>query len=185
MKKLIALCCAMLIFCGCSLGKEMSNTPTKKVEEFLSKYQTLDDDVLESLNNVIDEDIMFNATQRENYRDLMKKHYKNLTYEIKDEKIDGDKATVTAEIEVTDYTKILEEASKTKEKNPEKFHDDNKNIDESKFLDYRLEKLKDASDTVKYTVDFKLTKEDDTWKLEPLSNENEQKIHGMYTKERS
>lgn len=182
MKKLIALCCAILIFCGCSLGKEMSNTPTKKVEEFLSKYQSLDDNVMESLNNVIDEDITFNTTQRNNYRDLMKKHYKNLTYHVKNEKIDGDTATVTTEVEVTDYTKILEEADEARKKTPEKFYDDTKTFDESKFMDYRLEKLKDASDTVKYTIDFKLSKKDGTWEMDKLSDENEQKIHGMYRK---
>ena len=113
-----------------------------------------------------------------------KKHYQNLTYEIKDEKIDGNKATVTAEIEVTDYTNILEEADKVLKETPEKFQDESKNFDESKFMDYRLEKLKDASDTVTYTVNFHLTKKDGTWEMDPLSDEQEQKIHGMYRNER-
>lgn len=184
MKKLIGICCALMLFCGCSLGEDMTNTPTKKTEEFLSKYQTLDGDVLDSLDNVIDEDVNFNTAQRDQYRELMKKHYQNLTYEIKDEKIDGNKATVTAEIEVTDYTNILEEADKVLKETPEKFQDESKNFDESKFMDYRLEKLKDASDTVTYTVNFHLTKKDGTWEMDLLSDEQEQKIHGMYRNER-
>ena len=51
-------------------------------------------------------------------------------------------------------------------------------------MDYRLEKLKDASDTVTYTVNFHLTKKDGTWEMDPLSDEQEQKIHGMYRNER-
>ena len=99
----------------------------------------------------------FNTSQRDQYRELMKKHYQNLTYEIKDEKVDGDQATVTTEMEVTDYTNILEEADQALQETPDKFQDESQNLDDSKFMDYRLEKLKDASDTVKYTIDFKVT----------------------------
>ena len=31
---------------GCSIGEDMSNTPTKRVEEYLNNYQTLDSNVL-------------------------------------------------------------------------------------------------------------------------------------------
>ena len=47
-------------------------------------------------------------------------------------------------------------------------------------MDYRLEKLKEADETVKYDMTFHLTKKDNEWEMDPLTEEQEQKIHGMY-----
>lgn len=178
------ICCFLLSFvfltgCGCENG-QLLNTPTKKVEMFLANYQTLDNDVLEQLDNVIKNKESFTDVQKETYRNIMKKHYQDLTYEIKDEKVDGDSAVVTTEIEVTDYSKIITEADRYKQEHLEEFQNKTGEYDESLFMDYRLKKLKEAKDTVKYTIDFTLTKVDDEWKLDALTNEQENKIHGLY-----
>lgn len=180
MKKLIILCSCLFILTGCNLGREMLNTPTKQVELFLSKYQTLDEEVLKDLNKIVAEEELFNTEQRDIYKNIIKKHYQDLTYKIKEEKIDGDHATVTTEIKVTDYSKILSEAALYKEQNKNEFLDENGNFDTSKYTDYRLEKLKDAKEVVTYTIDFTLTKKEKEWQLDPLSKEEEQKIHGTY-----
>lgn len=180
MKKLIILCSCLFILTGCNLGREMLNTPTKQVELFLSKYQTLDEEVLKDLNKIVAEEELFNTEQRENYKKIIKKHYQDLTYKIKEEKIDGDNATVTTEIKVIDYSKILSEAALYKEQNKNEFSDENGNFVISKYTDYRLEKLKDAKEVVTYTIDFTLTKKEKEWQLDPLSKEEEQKIHGTY-----
>ena len=118
MKK-IALAFSMLmiiLMSGCG-EKTVLNTPTKKVEAFFANYQTLDDNVLAQLDETIDKDDTLTDEQKDEYRELMKKHYKNLKYDVKDEVIDGDKATVTVEIEVTDYTKVMSDADKYLEEN--------------------------------------------------------------------
>jgi len=51
---------------------------------------------------------------------------------------------------------------------------------ESKYIDYRLEKLKNYNEKVKYTIDFYLEKVDKTWVLQDISEEVRQKIHGLY-----
>lgn len=180
MKKILILCSCLLLLTGCNLGKDMLNTPTKQVEVFLSKYQTLDEAVIKDLNKIVAEEELFNTDQRESYKKLMKKHYQDLVYRIKEERIDGDKATVATEIEVTDYSKILSEAELYKVQNKNEFLNSTGEFDNSKFTDYRLEKLKDAKEKVTYTIDFTLTKEDKEWKLDPLSTSDEQKIHGIY-----
>ena len=43
LKKILAICLGIFILVGCT---NTNNTPSKKVEDFLSKYQKLDDDVL-------------------------------------------------------------------------------------------------------------------------------------------
>ena len=45
------------------------------------------------------------------YREIMKNSYKKLAYQIKDQKEDGNTATVTAEIEVVNSGKILSSAN--------------------------------------------------------------------------
>ena len=189
----------------------MDNTPTKKVEKFLDSYKNQDETVLNQLKDMVDTDSLMDDTQKETYQDIIKKQYKDMSYEIKDETIDGDTATVTAEIEVYDYYKINKDAEDYYNKNPDEFKsvtgngivDDAKNATEdiiegakdvtkdakdavtgtnsdSKFVEYRLGKLKDAKDRVKYTIDFKLTKVDNVWTLNDIDDTTRQKIHGLY-----
>ncbi len=161
---------------GCG---NMMNTPTKKVEEFLSKYQTMDSKVLNQLDEVLSDGSFFNDDQREKYRDLMKNQYQNISYKIKDEKVDGDDATVTTEIEVYDYSKAVEESEKYLEEHKDDFYKDDV-LDEEKYMDYKINAMKEIKDKVTYTIDFKLTKKDDAWKLDDISEIDRQKIHGIY-----
>lgn len=180
MKKIVAILGISLLFMtGCTLGVT-NNTPTKQVEMFLSKYQKLDEDVMEDLENVIIADVTFDKERQDKYRDLMKKHYQDLTYDIQDEKIDGDEATVVTQIEVRDYTKAKAETQVYKEKNEKKFQNDKGEYDATKFYDYMLDELAKVDDKVTYTINFKLTKKDGEWKLNDLTDEQEQKIHGIY-----
>lgn len=174
---LIGIFFSISLLTGCG---NMYNTPTKKVEMMLANYQTLNADVMDDLDKVIAEEVRFNSNQREAYRDLMKKHYQDLIYDIKEEKIDGDEATVTVQIEVNDYSKVMKKTKKYLNNNPDKFNDDKGNYDENKFIDYQLEELKKNKERVKYTMDIHLTKKDKEWKLDDLTNEQEQKLHGMY-----
>lgn len=177
MKKLICLCLSVFLLAGCT---DMMNTPTKKVEEFLSKYQTMDSKVLNQLDDVLDKDMTMTKEQKKSYRDLMKRQYQNVTYKIKDEKVDGDNATVEVEIEVYDYNKVIKEAEEYLEDKKEEFLDEDKAVDEVKFMDYKLKQMKDAKDKVKYTINFLLTKKDDEWKMKDISEIDRQKIHGIY-----
>ena len=93
---------AVILLSGCS----MDNTPTKKVENFLDSYRNQDETVINQLKDMVDMDNLMNEDQKNTYSDIMKRQYEDLTYEIKDEVIDGDNATVTVEIEVYDYYKV-------------------------------------------------------------------------------
>lgn len=178
MKKIIIFLTILFVLTGCD--NKLLNTPTKKVEMFFQKYQSLDNDVLEQLDDVTNNEISFNDKQKEEYKELMKKHYQSLKYNIKDEIVDGDTATVTVEIEVTDYSKILEDANNYLEKNKKEFFDKNGEYDETLFNEYRLDKLKKANESVKYTIDMTLTKIDGKWVIDDVSNDTSDKIQGIY-----
>ena len=106
MKKILSIFIFLLLLVGCSL----SNTPTSKVEDLLNKYQRLDSDIEKGIDTVVGEESL-TGVERDRYKKIIEKQYKNLTYQIKDETYNGDVCTVTTEIEVLDYKKIINEVN--------------------------------------------------------------------------
>lgn len=179
MKKILCIMSCLLLVCGCNI-MDMKNTPTKQVEKFFNQYQTLDKNVLASLDGVVNKEMTLTLNQKEKYRDILKNHYEKLDYEIKEETINGDKASVKTEIEVYDYTKTLRKADEMKLIHEEQFHDDAGVYSEELFQDYRLKELKDTKDRVKYTLYVTLTKKDGKWVVDELSEIDQEKILGIY-----
>ena len=109
MKKVFVLVLIIVVFTvGCD---SMMNTPTKRVEEFLNKYQRQDEEVIRQLRDstkMIDTDL--DGDNYIEYTNIIKRQYKDLTYTIKEEMIDGENATVTVEIEVYDYKNAIKES---------------------------------------------------------------------------
>lgn len=175
-KVLLAITLLLLVGCG-----NMMNTPTKRVEEFLAKYQTLDEDVINQLDNVMEDADNMTDEQKEKYHELIKNQYKNLSYKIKNETVDGDTAVVEVEIEVLDYGKAIAESENYLTSNKEEFLDSETNlIDKVKFLTYKIKKMSDVKDKVTYTINFNLTKEDNKWQLSDISDMDRLKLHGLY-----
>ena len=168
MKKILSLFIFLLLLVGCSL----SNSPTSKVEDLLTKYQMLDKDIKDGIEEVVNEETL-TSNQKERYRKIIEKQYKNLTYQVKEEKIDGDTSTINTEIEVIDYKKAINEAvSKYQGKT-------DYTIEE--YNNTKLDALEKAKEKVKYTIEFEVKKDNnDNWKLSSLSNETIKKIQGMY-----
>lgn len=180
-KTIISLSLILTILLGlCGCDNNLNNTPTKQAEIFLGRYQTLDNDVLSDLDRVIAEEESFIATQRDSYKSIMKKHYQELEYEIKDERVDGNKATVIVEIEVDDYSKAINDAENKLITSPEIFNDENGKYDHSKYVDYELNLMKNSKDKVKYTLDLTFTKKDKKWVIDKLSDTDMEKINGTY-----
>ena len=178
MKKLVMFFLILSIVTGCN--NDLMNTPIKKVETLFSNYITLDEGVIEDLNRVIMQETVMTPDQKDRYKKILKKQYQHLSYEIKDETIDGNLSTVLVEIEVYDYNKVIEEAEDYLTANSEEFLLDNQNTDVSKFNDYKLDKLENARDKITYTLNLTLNKENDTWVLDDLTDTEIKKIHGLY-----
>lgn len=195
--KIIFVGMLLLLVAGC--GNNMS-TPTNKVEEFLGKYQSMDEDVLVQLDQVIAKDDTMNDDQKDKYKALMEKQYQNLSYKIENEDLEGDSATVDVEIEVLDYATTVSKAQEYyndhKDEIEEKYKEkkeDNDNVVEdavddtlqvaeesAAYINYKLEELETANDTVTYTITFYLTKEDGSWVLQDISDLDRKKLHGLY-----
>ena len=178
MKKIL-LILSLFLLIGCE--KDLNNTPTKRVEVFLSNYQSLSDEVQAKIIADVDEMNDLTEEERDAYIELWKRHFQGLTYEIKDEKIDGDDAIVTTQIEVTDYSKIMEETNMMLSENPELFLDEDGAYSFRLYTDYKLEALKNVEDKAQYTIDFKLKKVNKKWILQELDEEDNLKLSGMYS----
>lgn len=180
-KKVLLVFLMMFMVVGCSCS--MSGTPKKAVEELLNKYKTNDEDVITELNSYVSEQSLTDD-QKEKYTDILKKQYTDLKYEITDEAIDGDSATVTAKITVYDLYKVQKDAETHLSTNKEEFNDENDVYDKTLFIDYKLDKMKSNTDVVDYTITFTLTKIDDKWQVDQLDDASLEKIHGIYNYER-
>ena len=188
----------LLLVAGCTNTME---TPTTKVEEYLGKYQKLDNDVSTQLDQVLVDDDTMSDEQKEKYRALMEKQYQNLSYKIENEEINGDSATVDVEVEVLDYATTIADAKEyyqehkdeiEKENEEEQSDNDNNVVEDAvedteetieksvAFIDYKLKELESVSDTTTYTITFHLTKEDGKWQIQNLSDLDLEKIHGLY-----
>jgi hypothetical protein len=175
MKKIFVMLFLFSFLVGC---ESINNSPTKRVEELLNKYQTLDEKLISDLHYSIESNEL-NEEQKLTYRSIMKRQYQDLTYIIKNEEIDGDNATVKVEIEVYDFNKSNKEAENYLTLHQEEFLTDG-NLDKSKYIDYKLSLMEDNNERVKYTLDLTLTKKNKKWVLDDLSDMDREKIHGLY-----
>ena len=176
MKKVIVflLVLSLSVGCACSITKA-----SDAVKEYISKYNNEDEEILVELENVINNEDL-NDTQKEKYKEVMLKQYKDINYKIVSETYNKDEAIVSTKITVYDLYSIQQEAEEYKNSHKEEFIDEDGNYDKDKFLEYKLDRMKKNTKTIDYTIDFKVKKKDGTWKLENVSTEDLEKIHGIY-----
>lgn len=175
MKKVLIILSCLFLMVGCALD----NTPTKKTEELLKKYQTLDEAVISDLELTTEGANLTTESQKQSYMKAMKMQYSDLKYEITDEEVNGDEATVTVKISVYDFYKVQKDANDYLNDHEDEFLTD-KIYDAAKFMEYKLKNMVDASDRVDYTIKVDLVKEDDEWVPQAFDKTTLEKIHGTY-----
>lgn len=176
MKKILLLLVSLILITGCN---DMMNTPTRRVEEYLGKFQILDSTVLTELDEVVDNSD-YSEDYKEEYKELMIKQYQNLSYKIKNEQTDGDTANVIVEIEVFDYNNALSEADDYIDEHESEFASDEDETREEKIDHYKINAMKEVTDKASYTINFSLVKDNKKWVLEKINDSDLEKIHGLY-----
>lgn len=179
MKKIIrlVLCLVLvLVLGGCR------DTASMAVENYLNKYNALDEAVLTDMAQIVDSENLSDSN-KETYESIFKKQYTDLTYEVVEEEYDGDEATVKVQITVYDLYKVQRDASEYLANNAEEFNDENGMYDVEKFIEYKLDKMKNTIDKIEYTIDFYVVKTTNGWVVSSLSNSDLEKIHGIYNYE--
>lgn len=178
MKKILLLViCCMLLLVGCGM-----NTPKSKVEAYLNRYSSLSDDVKTDLETKVGAESLSIDNQKV-YKEALTRQYQNMKYEIKDESIDGDKATVKVKLTVYDLYKVDRDSINYMNNNANEFYDDMNQFSEELFNKYRVNGMLTTNETVNYEVDFYLNKVNGEWILETPDRTTLEKIHGMYNYE--
>ena len=163
MKKIFLILISLSLLVGCTLG----NNPTSQTEELLSNYQMLKKNIPISYKDLTT-DLNLKKITKNRYVDIIKKQYKNLSYEIKDEEIDGNKAVVTIQIEVMNYKKSIN-----------KYNKDEYELD--KYHELVLSDLEKTKEMITYTLELSLTKDNNNiWIVDDLTAENKAKLLGIY-----
>ena len=166
--------CLVLAGCGC-----MKKTAKGAVQDYLNQYKNLSSNVISSMDDVVNDENLTDS-QKEKYRDILKRQYQDLKYEIVNEKYDGDNATVEAKITVYDLYKVQKDANNYLTNNGDEFKE-NGVYSNDLFMNYKLDKMKKVTDTVEYNITFNVTKDDKgNYKVNDLSNSDLEKIHGVY-----
>ena len=177
MKKKIFLIVSLLLLvvgCGC-----MKKTAKGAVQDYLNQYKNLSANVNSDMDDVIDNENLTD-TQKEKYRDILKKQYQDLKYDIVSEKYDGDNAMVDVKIKVYDLYKVQKDANDYLTTSGDEFKE-NGVFSNDLFMDYKLDKMKKTMDTIEYNITFIVTKDDKgNYKVSDLSNTDLEKIHGVY-----
>ena len=182
MKKFIivfVLFLSSILLIGC--GEE--TTPTQAVRDYLEGYVTLDDTVVNQLNDYVNDNEDLTKEQKDTYKEILRKQYSSLTYDIKNEKIEDNIAYVTVKINVKNLYKIQKEANEYYENNKEEFNDEDGVYDVVRFVDYQMDKMKAATETIDYELELKVVKSDGDWDVTQLSTSDLEKIHGIYNYE--
>ncbi len=178
MKKKIYI--LLIIISGILLvGCTNSMTAREAVRDYLEMYVTLDNKVIEQIDEYVENE-EFNEEQKKIYKEILKKEYSTLSYEILNETYDGDVAYVKTKVKVMDLYKVQKDSSDYYENHKKEFNDEKGIYDKSKFLTYKLKQMMDATETTTYEIEFKVIKEDNNWNVSQLSNEDLEKIHGIY-----
>lgn len=174
-KKIFVITIALFLTVGCACSV---NKAKDAVKDYLNNYKNLDENITTQLDDLVAKEDLTDS-QKETYKDVLKRQYKDMKYEITDEVYDGDTATVTTKITVYDYYKVQKEVAEYLKDNREKFYKDG-SYDEDSYIDYKLDTMKKYDKTVTYSIDFKVKKENGKWKVTDLSDTDIQKIHGIY-----
>ncbi len=173
MKKIITLLLIISLILGCSKSSSVS-----KVEEYLAKYNNLDREVLTELENVIAEKDL-NDYLKDKYYEVMIRQYQDLTYKIEEEIYEGSKATIKVLVKVSDLYTAQKDAEDYKNNHIEEFYIDGE-YSYDLFLDYQLDKMLNSTKRKEYMIIFNLIKQDKDWVLLDLTEDDLEKIHGIY-----
>lgn len=177
MKKVVLSLISIFMLVGCSL----SGSPSSKVEAYLNKYNSLSDDVKLDMETTIASENLSTENQKI-YTDVLARQYQNLKYEIKDEVVDAEDATVNVKITVYDLHKVETTSLQYLNEHNNEFYENNV-FNEENYTKYKLNAMLKASDTVDYEIIFYLKKENGDWVIQNLDRVTLEKIHGLYNYE--
>lgn len=158
---------------------QKSRYKTLMTNQYKNMKYEIKDEIIEDDNAVVEVEITVY-----DYASSIKNANTYLNDHLEEFKADVEDSARRAKDTVSDIAEKAKEAvdndnevdSDTKTDN----NNSNADYDNDKFMDYKISEMEKVKDTVKYTIEFTLTKVNDEWQLDALSNSDIEKLHGIY-----
>lgn len=179
MKKMVlSLSVIFVMFLMAACGENKSAYET--VSDYLDLYRNNDKSVVNQLNSFVNNEKL-TSEQKDLYVDAIKREYQSLEYEMVSEKYDEEYAYVVARISVLNLNKAQKDAYQYFISNEDEFKNNDGSIDLEKYTTYKLNRMKEVDEYVTYDINFKLKNDNGKFEVMQLSNEDLEKIHGIYS----
>lgn len=157
---------------------QRSRYKTLMVNQYKNMEYEIKDEIIEDDNAVVEVEItVYNyASALKNSNTYLNEHLDEFKKDAKETANEiGEKIE-----EATDEVKEKINEVTDNDDNNSSNTTNNVDYDETKFMDYKLSLMEKVTDTVKYTIEFTLTKTNGEWQLDALSNSDIEKLHGIY-----
>ena len=177
MKKII-LIVVVFIITGCTSNRSCEEI----VVDYLNEYKNLSSNVTKNINRVINENKEFNDAHKIMYKDILINQYSSLKYNVISDEYSSDKALVKVNITVKDLNKAEDKAVEYLSKNLKDFYNEDNTFNKEKYISKKLELMANENEYIDYEIIFYLYKKNDKWILKQPSDEDLEKIHGIYKK---
>lgn len=162
---------------GCINNK---SKPEDVVYGYLDSFKSNTLDLPKEIDNVINVNSDLNKEHKELYKNLLIKQYKSLEYSLISKEISGHNALVRISITVNDLRKVLDDFSNEAIKNMSNYYNEKNEFDNEKYLFDKLSYAINTHIPKDYEITFYLHKENNNWILTDPTNEDLEKIHGIY-----
>lgn len=164
---------------ACSLK---NNKPEEVVKDYFDSYITLSSNAKKDIDTIILNSNL-SKNQRKVYKNILKRQYKSLKYNIISTSYNKDIAVIKVKINVYDLNAAETEAYEYLSLNLKEFYNETSEFDNDLYLNYKLNLMNSIKTRVDYDVELKLTKKDGSWVLNPPDDKTLEKIHGVYSNE--
>ena len=176
MKKFVVILSLIIFLVGCACS--VKGGAKESVYIFLEKYKYLDKSLVTDIDNYVAGETL-NESQKEKYKEIFLRQYKDMNYEIKKEEYKNGKAYVSVIVTVYNLYKAQDEAENYLMENENEFLNDKDEYDADKFIDYKLDYMLNYKGKTTEEITLELVKKKGVWVLEQPSIIDLEKIHGM------
>ena len=181
---IIVLCIILfvIIFIGLIIlitrSRSKSSSPAGITKEYFEKYKKEDKDIVNNITYEFSDELSNDQLKR--YKEIIKKQYRTLGYNIIDEIKGENDCTITVEFTIKDLKSTYEKANTYIEAHRDKFTKDGE-FSNKMAIDYKLEQMEKAVDIVEYKILIDFYKDDkNKWNMRDLSSTDLKKIAGVF-----
>jgi len=169
----------LLFFCfiiGCS----KKNNALDEVSKYLNSFINLDKDIIKQIDDTIDNDSNICSECKKVYKEILKRQYSTLKYNVISEQYDDNYAVIKVAIDVIDLKKAESQAQNELIPALDEYYDSSGTLNKDLYYKRKYELMLKSNDRAYYEIDFFLEKKNGQWQIKDVTDEDLEKIHGIY-----